>query len=104
MSHLNNPDVAPPDISPQDLGAPSPVPFTLIIQTPSPDLPQAGGETLYLKASCKDIVTVTKELSIYVDNNSLAKFVRDCFDSGYYRLEITLGGTSIKIYKHPNNP
>jgi hypothetical protein len=83
---------------------PSPVPFSIILQRPSPDLPQDGVEKFYMTAAAKDVETVTQAAALQIQSAGLTKFIKDVFDSGYHRLEIVVGDLSIKIYKHRNNP
>jgi hypothetical protein len=88
---------------PQDAGKPSPVPYSLILQRPSMDLPQDGVEKFYMTGASKDIDSIIKGVSLQIESTGLNRFIKDAFESGHYRLEVIIGDLSIKIYKHPNN-
>jgi hypothetical protein len=91
--------------TPQDAGKPSPVPYSLIVQYPSPDLPQEGIEKIYFTGAFKDVATLRSALHNILPEYVVGTFIRDSFEKfGAYRLEIIIAEWSIKIYKHPNNP
>lgn len=90
--------------TPQDRGEPSPVPYSIIIQSPSLDLPQSGTEKIYLTAAVKDLNQTIETIKPYFQAVGFESFIKAVFNSGLYRLEMVIGGLSIKIYKHPNNP
>jgi hypothetical protein len=92
------------DQTPQDKGVPSPVPYSLIIQHPSPDLNQDGVEKIYLTAAVTDVDKIIETLKPYFQSVGFESFLKAVFSSDLYRLEMVIGGLSIKIYKHPNNP
>lgn len=91
-------------VTPQDLGQPSPVPYTLFYRQPSADIDPAGKETTQISASAKDLKRITAEVMSLAPIDGLDRFIKSAFDDfGVYRLEIVVGDASIKIYKHPNN-
>jgi len=95
--------VQPPEVTPQDLGAPSPVPYSLFCRQPSADIDATGQETRTLTISAKDLDRVAAVAVSFCDVPGLGQFIEAAFDEGAYRLEILIGDISIKVYKHPNN-
>lgn len=90
----------------QDKGKPSPVPFTLLMQRPSPDIDAAGVPTIYVRGSYRELwellSDVRKQFNV---SDDFIRFLSWAFESGgYYRFELIVGDWSIKVYKHPNNP
>lgn len=90
--------------TPRDRGEPSPVPYSIIIQSPTNDLPQTGVEKIYVTAAVTDVNRVIETIKPYFHSVGFESFLKAIFSSGLYRLEVVVGGLSIKIYKHPNNP
>lgn len=96
--------VQPPELTPQDLGVPSPVPYSLFLRQPSADIDPTGQETRQSTISSKTLQGVINEAAALAPIPGLAEFIEGAFDAwGAYRLEIIVGDVSIKVYKHPNN-
>jgi hypothetical protein len=94
-----------PELTPQDKGEPSPVPFTLMLQKPSADCNQAGVEKFHFTGAYKEIEQLTHALHTFYPDDNLSRFIAEAFNSRRaWRLEIILADWSIKVYKHPNNP
>jgi AraC-like DNA-binding protein len=92
-----------PQVTPQDLGAPSPVPYSLFYRRPSADIDPTGQETRQSTISSKTLQGVINEVMGINPINGLDEFIEGAFEAGAYRLEIIVGDVSIKVYKHPNN-
>jgi hypothetical protein len=81
------------------------VPYSLIVQRPSADLPQTGVEKIYFTGAFKDLDGLTAYFMGIFGDSTLMNFVKNAFEyRGVYRLEIVLADWSFKIYKHQNNP
>jgi hypothetical protein len=93
-----------PEITPQDLGAPSPVPYSLFMRRPSADIDLAGRESTQVSITRKDLQGIVDEVVAFAQIAGLGKFITEAFEGGFYRLELIVGDISIKVYKHPNNP
>jgi len=93
----------PPQVTPQDLGAPSPVPYSLFLRRPSADIDATGQETRQSTISTKTLQGVINEVMAINPIPGLDEFIEGAFEAGVYRLEIIVGDISIKVYKHPNN-
>lgn len=95
---------ATPELTAQDLGKPSPVPYSVFINSPAVSTEEAGIERLSLSlavaslSSCNIKGLVPDEARPFID------MAREAFRAGYYRFELVVGDLSIRIYKHPNNP
>jgi hypothetical protein len=95
---------ATPELTAQDLGKPSPVPYSVFINSPAVMTEEAGIERLSLSlavaslSSCNIKGLVPDEARPFID------MAREAFRAGYYRFELVVGDLSIRIYKHPNNP
>ena len=95
--------VQPPEVTPQDLGAPSPVPYSLFCRQPSADIDATGLEIRQETRSAKDLRKIAEAADDFVSGIGLGDFIRSAFEAGAYRLELIVGDVSIKVYKHPNN-
>jgi hypothetical protein len=96
--------IQPPQVTPQDLGAPSPVPYSVFLRRPSADIDASGMETAQRTVAVKKLGRVIAEIGDFVEIPGLGEFIEGAFnESGVYRLEIIVGDVSIKVYKHPNN-
>jgi hypothetical protein len=94
-----------PELTPQDKGEPSPVPFTLMIQKPSPDCNQDGVEKIFFRGAFAELHGVTGGIRNHFPDDNFIRFVSEAFSKhGVYRLEVVVADWSIKVYKHPNNP
>jgi hypothetical protein len=94
----------PPEVTPQDLGAPSPVPYSLFLRRPSADIDASGLETAQRTVAVKALASVICEVNDFCEVEGLGAFISGAFTTaGVYRLEIIVGDISIKVYKHPNN-
>lgn len=80
----------------------SKVPYSIFMQQPSGDLPQDGVETTYYRASREDLQKTCAEVQNLL-GPEVAAMVKAAFGrAGYYRFELLVGSTSLKIYKHPS--
>lgn len=95
-------DLQKPELTPQDLGEPSPVPYSVFILRPSPDLNTAGREKVDIKLALADLDHV--EPLVPAEIRPFFQGIRQAFRAGYYRFELVVGDWSIRVYKHPNNP
>jgi hypothetical protein len=96
--------VQPPEVTPQDLGAPSPVPYSVFLRRPSADIDASGLETAQRTVAVKKLASVIVEVDDFINIPGLGDFIEGAFNrAGFYRLEIIVGDVSIKVYKHPNN-
>lgn len=91
-----------PEITPQDLGKPSPVPYSIFFMKPSADIGLAGREVIKINLAIKDLDCGLENL-LPSETRPLLGVIRGLFRNGYYRFEATVGDWSIKVYKHPNN-
>lgn len=93
-----------PELTPQDKGEPSPVPYSIFIKSPAVDTQEEGIEKINISLALKDLDADTLRWYIPQDVRTLVEFARNCFEGGYYRFELIVGDWSIRVYKHPNNP
>lgn len=92
-----------PEVTAQDKGAPSPVPYSVMIQKPSPDIDPQGQVVIRINLALKSLDNATLERLIPGDCRIFVEWARKSFLAGYYRFELIVGDWSIKVYKHPNN-
>jgi hypothetical protein len=85
----------------QDKGEPSPVPYSIFIQRPSPDIDPAGQEIYKINLALKELYHLDN--MVPPETRPFLKLAEQAFRNGYYRFELIVGDWSIKVYKHPNN-
>jgi hypothetical protein len=80
----------------------SDVPYSIIIQKPSPDLAELenyrSAETIHVNASAKELVHFCRAFFI---PDHIYKCLQECVKYGSYRVEILDGETSYKLYVKP---
>lgn len=91
-----------PELTPQDQGEPSPVPYSIFINSPVPTEQRPGDKIVDIKLAVAFRTDVKGFVPPEVEEFINMAFV--AFEAGYYRFELVVGGWSIRVYKHPNNP
>jgi hypothetical protein len=95
---------ATPELTAQDLGKPSLVPYSVFINSPAVMTEETGIERLSLSLAVSDLSSCNVNGKIPVEAQPFVEMARKAFRAGYYRFELVVGDLSIRIYKHPNNP
>jgi len=92
---------ATPEVTPQDLGKPSPVPYSVFINRPVPSEQRPGDSIVDIK-----IAVAYRTDAIAIAPHEVKAFIElafQSFEAGYYRFELVVGDWSVRVYKHPNN-
>lgn len=103
-AQATDPMIAKPEVTPQDLGEPSPVPYSVFIQRPSPDIDPKGESVIRINLALKGLSDCHIRGVVPMDCLPFVQMAYRCFRQGYYRFELVVGDWSIRCYKHPNNP
>ena len=93
-----------PEVTPQDKGEPSPVPYSIFLQKPSPDIDPKGQTIIRMNLALPNLAECGTRGLIPPEVMPFVTMADRAFRQGYYRFELIVGDWSIKIYKHPNNP
>jgi hypothetical protein len=88
----------------QDRGEPSPVPYSIFINSPAVMTEETGIERLSLSLSVRDLSSCNVRGLVPDEAFPFIDMAKNAFRRGYYRFELIVGDLSIRIYKHPNNP
>ena len=85
-----------------DPTTPSEIPYSIIVQNPSPDLDPTGQPQQYQKFAVREVYDIRG--FIPPEFGFVLEFIRQSFDVyGAYRVEIVVGDWSFKAYKSPRN-